>query len=138
MQPDIERNFLSDDFASFARGTLGGSRAIAVIPDDVKLLLTATSDVLLLSQATAIKQFREHPDIVPVDYMRVQKMLDRGELLRDRALHLGLLQEQGKWFYAVIKATKSGESIYLQSLRRTNVSDINDIRARSQLVRQGK
>ena len=65
-------------------------------------------------------------------------MLDNGEVRRDRAMHLGLIQDQERWYYAVIKVTKMGDAIYLQSLRRTNVSDVGIIRERSQLIRSAK
>ena len=135
MNTSIEKIFLSVDFSSFAKGEIIGERPIALVPTDIARLLNSQGEFVLLSQQTAIKQYREHPDITPEDYRRVQNMIDFGEVWSDRDLHIGLIQEQGKWFYSVIKTTKTGKSIYLQSLRRTNESNISVIRGRSHLLR---
>lgn len=134
----IHATFSSQDFGLFVQGVVEGERPIAVIPSDLKAVLPADASLLLLSQSTAAKQYREHPDILAEDYRRVQAMLDKGEVFRDRDMHLGLLQDQGAWFYAVIKTTKTGKAVFLQSFRRTNISDIERMRARSVIVRQAK
>ncbi len=134
----VSATLTAADFPDFVKGLGKGERPIAFVPPDIQGILDAQSNVLLLSHATAVKQYREHSDISVEDYARVQSMLDHGELRQDRDLHLGVIEDQGKWFYAVIKATKTGKSVYLQSLRRTNESDIAAIRARSQLVRSAK
>ena len=134
----VRATFLSSDFESFAKGMTPGQMPIAVIPDDLRLALPADSALLLLSRDSAQKQQREHPDILPKDYQLVQAMLDRGEVFRDREMHLGLLHDEGAWFYAVIKTTKTGKAVFLQSFRRTNVNDIERVRARSVVVRPAK
>ncbi len=134
----IRATFSSSDFGLFIQGQVVGERPIAVIPNDLKGVLPSEASLLLLSQSTAAKQYREHPDILAEDYRRVQAMLERGEVFRDRDMHLGLLQDQGAWFYAVIKTTKTGKAVFLQSFRRTNVSDIERMRARSVVIRPAK
>ncbi|MDD2610238.1 MAG: hypothetical protein PHX60_11245 [Giesbergeria sp.] len=134
----VEATFLSPDFDTFIKGEIDGHRPIAVIPDDLRLALPADASLLLLSRPTAEKQYREHRDIVAADYRKVQAMLDKGEVFRDREMHLGLLHDQGSWFYAVIKTTKTGKAVFLQSFRRTNVSDIERMRARSVVIRQAQ
>lgn len=134
----VKATFLSADFDLFIQGGIDGERPIAIIPDDLKAVLAAEASLLLLSKTTAQKQYREHPDIKAQDYRRVQAMLDHGEVFRDREMHLGLLHDQGAWFYAVIKTTKTGKAVFLQSFRRTNVSDIERMRARSVVVRPAK
>lgn len=138
MGTTIAHTFTAQDFPAFVRGEVAGERPIAAASEEIRRLLGAEAKFVLLSRATAVKQFREHPDITPEDYARVQDMLDQGELLRDRSLHLGIIQEQEKWFYAVIKTTKTGKAIFLQSLRRSNPVDIDVIRARSEIVRPAK
>jgi hypothetical protein len=134
----VRATFSSADFELFIKGRVDGERPVAVIPDDLMAALPAGAPLLLLSKATAEKQYREHPDILAEDYRRVQAMLDRGEVFRDREMHLGLLHDQGSWFYAVIKTTKTGKAVFLQSFRRTNISDIERMRARSVVIRAAK
>lgn len=111
---------------------------MAVMPSDIKEYLSASGDAVFLSKTSAQKQYREHPEISLGDYRRIQDMLDKGEVLRDRDLHLGIIQDQGSWYYAVIKSTKTGKAVYLQSFRKTNLVDMDLIRERSQLIRPAK
>ncbi len=131
----IDKSFSASDFGQFIQGAIPGERPVAVLPGDLRSMLAANTDALLLSRETAAKQYRKHPEITAEDYRRVQAMLDYGEVRRDRGMHLGLLHEQGALYYAVIKATTTGNAVFLQTLRRTNASDINKIRARSTFVR---
>lgn len=55
-----------------------------------------------------------------------------------RTHHIGLLQDQGKWFYAVLKATKTGKAVFLQSFRKTKPADALLIRGKSVLERVAK
>ena len=124
------------DFPQFVRGELPGQRPIASIPDDVGAILGTQSGELLLSAQTAAKQYAKHPEIGIADYAIVQDMLDRGEIIKDRDLHIGIVHEADGWYYAVIKTTKTGKAAYLQSLRRTNLSDIERMRTRGEVVRK--
>lgn len=138
MMDNTLKTFTEKDWPAFSRGEIKGERKIAAIPSDISSWLPTESGMLLLSQATAAKQWREHPDISPEDYRRIQAMLDGGEVRRDRKLHLGLINDQGDWYYAVIKATSTGKAAYLQSFRRSNSSDVERIRERSDLIRPEK
>ena len=126
----------ASDFQNFIRGELPGQRPIASVPDEVATLLDASARELLLSAETAKKQFKEHPEIGASDYLLVQEMLDRGEIIKDRALHIGIVHRRDGWYYAVIKVTKTGKAVYLQSLRKTNINDIQRIRARGIVLRE--
>lgn len=134
----VEKTFSATDAVEFFQGLVSGERPIAVAPTDIKKFLDASSDVVLLSKDTAKKQYREHPEMSVEDYRRIQAMLDQGEVLSDKGLHLGIIQDQGNWYYAVLKATKTGKAIYLLSFRRSNPVDIGVIRERSKLVRPAK
>lgn len=123
------------DFERFIRGELPGQRAIAVIPEEVGALLNTRSEELLLSATTARKQFQQHPEISVADYAKVQEMLNRGEIIKDRDLHIGIIHQSDGWYYAVIKVTKTGVAVYIQSLRRTNLADIERLRARGEVLR---
>ena len=57
-------------------GTVGRIEGSAVVGETVFL----TENLI----ATAGKQREHHPDIAPTDYARLQRLLDEGELFRDR------------------------------------------------------
>lgn len=138
VKKSVQESFSAPDAAEFFMGKVHAQRPIAELPQDVKELLGSKTDEILLSSQTAEKQAREHPEIKPEDYLRLQSMLETGEVLRDRDLHISIIENQGNWYYAVIKVTKSGETNYLKSLRITNIDDIERIRKRSELLRAAK
>lgn len=126
-------------FHEFASGKGEGREPVARIDKTTANVLGTHASVVHLSSETVAKQLREHPDVKPSDYKRVQSMLDHGEMRRDKEHHIGLLHDQhGRTWYAVLKTTQSGKAVFLQSLRRTKGSDISRIRSRSELIRPEK
>ena len=93
---------------------------------------------MVLSAETALKQYTKHPEIGMDDYAIVQATLERCELRKDRDLHIGIVHEAQGWYYAVLKTTKTGKVVFLQSLRKTTLSEIERMRARSSIVRVAK
>ena len=132
------QHLAASDFPQFIRGELPGQRPIASIPNDLAVILGTQSSELVLSAETALKQYTKHPEIGMDDYAIVQATLERCELRKDRDLHIGIVHEAQGWYYAVLKTTKTGKVVFLQSLRKTNLSDIERMRARSSIVRVAK
>lgn len=70
-----------------------------------------------LSPDTLGKQLRQHPELTLKEYGFIQDALDRGESIQDGAQTLiYLLEEEG--YVTVVKATKSGKSVFMTSFRR--------------------
>ena len=74
--------------------------------------------------ATAGKQREHHPDIAPTDYARLQRLLDEGELFRDRyspRAATAFLEEDGRLWRAAVKATGDGleDLLWRPSTRRS-------------------
>ena len=119
----IAQDLAGEDFAAFIN-RVGGSpeqRPVAVLPPKIKEALGSASGIVRLSSYTVAKQrlHRRGQAFTAVDYQRVQDMLDKGLVLKESATHLQVFKEiEGKIWKAVVKQTKTGDEIYLQSLHR--------------------
>ena len=74
--------------------------------------------------ATAGKQREHHPDIAPTDYARLQRLLDEGEVFRDRyspRAATAFLEEDSRLWRAAVKATGDGlgDLLWRPSTRRS-------------------
>ena len=94
-------------------GVLGSADAAAI---------RARSTTVMLSDETVAKQARQHPDIAAADYTWVQRAIDQGERLQDGPRAAIYLLEQDGWV-AVVKATETGQGVFLQSFRRLSSKD---------------
>lgn len=100
---------------------------VAVLPVDIREQLGVDTDRILLSRYTADKQ-RKHPEITADSYEWLQDLLDRGERIAGKPFHVVVIQHRGEWFVAVLKATRAGDEVYLQSFRRSDAKDIAKLR----------
>lgn len=100
---------------------------IAVLPSDIRENLGANTDRVLLSRYTANKQ-RKHPEITAESYAWIQDLIDHGERIIGRLLHVVVIQHRDQWFVAVLKATQARNEVYLQSFRRSDAKDIAKLR----------
>ena len=97
------------------------------------------SRTVRLSPETAAKQSRHHPDLVPKDYARVQRILDEGELFRDGRsprVAVGFLEEGNRLWRTAVKATRDGASTYLLTLHRAQPSALRRARERLKKIDQ--
>jgi hypothetical protein len=94
-----------------------GSFPLAVISESDAAAIGAKTTIAHLSKETVAKQNAHHPELTPDEYAYAQQCVDRGERIQDGPLSLiYLLESEG--YVTVIKATKTGESVFVNSFRR--------------------
>lgn len=118
------------EIADFLAGTAPHPIAVAKVPSDIQSALGASASHVLLSRYTADKQ-KKHPEITAESFRFLQELLDTGERLYDKKHHATVIQHREQPYVAVLKTTKSGEEVYLQSFRRTDAKNIASLRKRS-------
>ena len=127
------RTRLFQRFLDTAGGaTEHGDFAIGMLDDSVAGAIGARSRVVRLSGETAAKQAGRrrlterdlgHPDVRAEDYARVQRILDDGEVFRESDNSVvGFMEEDGRIWRAVLKATADGAETYLSTLHRVDAS----------------
>ncbi|MFM9967630.1 MAG: hypothetical protein ACKVQK_04395 [Burkholderiales bacterium] len=118
------------EIEAFLNGDGGPDIVVAQVPADIKNRLQAETDDVLFSSYTAQKQ-RRHPEITAQSFSWLQEMLDTGERLYDKKHHATVIHHREKPYVAVLKATSSGDKVYLQSFRRTDEKNISSLRKKS-------
>jgi len=127
----------SRDFAGFAAGGTPGAMPVAVLDAGLAARIGAKGRAVRFSQETAVKQMRVHPHLTPVEYGRLQRLIDSGEAILDRDRHIVFqAREEGRWWRAVIKTTRDGRELYLVSLSRLAERHAERLRRRGAVIRK--
>jgi len=126
----------SQTFQQIQARQIKGVAPVAVLPKEVQARLGAQSRTVLLSSDTAEKQAvgrksgaghlsGGHPDVKRDDYLKVQDMMEGGEIFAGKANHLTVAKKiDGQWWAATVKSAAEGKEIYLQSFHKKNEKDI--------------
>lgn len=99
-----------------------GDFPLVVIPDAHARRIGAQNHTGLLSPDTLGKQLANHPELTPSEYALAQRAVDNGRFLQDSNRSGAYLWEVGG-YVLVVKATVSGQSVYVQSYRRLSSQD---------------
>jgi SPP1 gp7 family putative phage head morphogenesis protein len=114
-----------------------GNFPIAVLSqaDAYKIGHKQGSRTVNLSPQTLAKQEREHPELSNDEYHLVQKTISQGQSIQDGASNMIYVYEEGQQV-VVVKATKSGEALFLTSVRRLPASDARKEKELARLLRK--
>jgi hypothetical protein len=91
---------------------------LVVISQEQADAIGTNRSIAVLSRDTAIKQRREHPDIQPAEYSLAQTVVDRGERIQDSPYSLIYILDDPDGYVLVVKATRTGQGLFVQSYRR--------------------
>ncbi|MDO9011727.1 MAG: hypothetical protein Q7U78_07970 [Gallionella sp.] len=119
-----------EEIANFLSGAKPHPIIVAGLPDDICSVLCANTNNILLSRYTADKQ-KKHPEITYESFRWLQELLDSGQRIYDKKHHATVIQHREQPYVAVLKATKNGEEVYLQSFRRSDAKNIASLQKRS-------
>lgn len=114
-----------------------GNYPVGVIFDQTAKRIGAKARTVLLSPETAAKQRREHPELAPDEYVMVQETIDSGHEIQDADVSLIYLLEQ-EGYVSVIKATRTGKTVFLQSFRRLSADAAKQDREIERLMKKGE
>ena len=95
-----------------------GDFPIGVLGQQDAELIQAKAHVVRLSPDTLAKQQSHHPELSTQEYAYVQDALDRGERIQDGGTSLIYILDDDAGYVTVVKATRSGKAVFLQSFRR--------------------
>lgn len=115
----------AENFARFVADPVAGEELpVGLIDAAVAQALGAKTRTVMLSGDTLNKQAKRHPEVGAGDYaVWVQQAIDLGTAIQDGPRSIIYLLEQDGWV-AVVKATVSGEGLYLTSLRRVSRNEV--------------
>jgi len=103
-----------------------GFTVIGICDELIKSTINANIYEVVISDVTIEKNIKHHDDLTIEDY----KVLD-DILVKDGDKTAGIIYTNKYQYYYALKSTKSGDTIFLTSFRKTNKSDIKRIRNKS-------
>lgn len=123
----IEGGLTGPDFKAFFEGKIKGNFPVAVLDEDYKKLIKARSQVVYMSDETLAKQkgwlqeVEGHPELTISEYQKIPTIIAEGEFIaQDSELTIVFISLEGRFYHAVIKSTRSGQSLFLTSFRRVD------------------
>jgi SPP1 gp7 family putative phage head morphogenesis protein len=120
MSAELMRQTLTHDLVT------GQRYPVAVLDDATRDLIGTKTRTVWLSDDTLLKQIinRTGQSIELQDYWRVQGVIEQASLIvRDGALTLVFIKQDGKYYQAAIKATQTGKALFMTSYRETSLDD---------------
>ena len=84
----------------------------------------ARAQVVKLSAETVGKQVSNHPELAAGEYVAVQAAIARGIAIQDTPQSLIYILDESPGYVSVVKATVSGESVFLVSFRRLSGDEV--------------
>lgn len=112
-----------------------GAFPVAVVPKSDQALIGATVNVVQLSRETLEKQRQRHPELTASEYQWAQNAIDQGKVVQDGQSLIYVLEKAG--YVSVVKATKSGEAMFLTSFRRLSKTKAKRDSELQRLLRKG-
>jgi hypothetical protein len=103
-------------FNEFFTGKLPGEFPIAVLPAADQVLLGSETATVLLSQQSLSAHLVSHPEIGLTDYVKIQEILETGEVYQQGELRLIYLVIAGTSYRAALKRTTDGQKNYFLTL----------------------
>ena len=110
-------------------GKMKGDFPIAILGPEKADAIGTKSRVLRLSDTTAAKQRRRHPNIEPKDYLRIQVMIDDGLwFLQGERNVIVFFEEGGKLWRMALKSTNDGKRAFIKTLHRAKNNNLRNAR----------
>lgn len=119
-----------------------GDFPLARLPDADAVALGAKDGVRVahLSAETALKQLSAHPEIAPAEYAMVQAVVDAPtyKVVDGKSVIYIREVDEGGGYVLVVKATRTGEGLWVTSYRRLSRSDAAKDSEVRRLIKKGK
>lgn len=108
---------------------------IAVLPDEHAAAIGAKTHTVRLSSETMKKQMEAHPELKLEEYAFVQQAIERGLRIQDGEKTLVYLLELDG-YVTVVKATGSGNAVFMTSFRRLSSDQVKRDREIRRLLKK--
>lgn len=116
-----------------------GNFPVLMLADDAAQTIKAENRVALLSKESLEKNLDHHPELTLEEYRHLPAIgADPNLIVQTREKTVVLVRRKGKWYMAAVKATGDGKELYVTSFRKTNDSDISQIKKNGKVVYEKK
>jgi SPP1 gp7 family putative phage head morphogenesis protein len=141
--PEVARQYVEGvvtgpDYKRFfeAKGALQGEFPVAVLDKAYQKLIGAVSQTVRLSSESLRKNATNHPELILAEYQIVPDIIQNAQLIVKVGDVREVFVKRGERIYrATVKATKTGDKLYLVSLHRADAKIIAQMRIRGEVLR---
>lgn len=113
-----------------------GRFSVAALPEGDAAAIGARTRTVSMSAETALKQAARHPELTPAEYGQVQDAISRGRRIQDTARSAIYLLEDAQGYVTVVKATRTGDAVFLTSFRRLSADEVRRDEEISRLLKR--
>ena len=99
---------------------------VMILSEDMRAVIGAQARVAVLSEQTVAKQAGRRPDLPIAVYRQLPDLAERADIVArdgDNVL-IFVRNTEGSWTVAVVKATASGEGLFVTSVRSQNAASL--------------
>lgn len=125
--PPVEREAQqAQDVTDLLKSGARGEVTAGTLPHEIQHVLGSSTPDIFLSDDTLSKNDPRHPEMFS-DYVKLPELLQRPLIAQQlpKPLHVRLISGlRGKLYNLVIKRTRDGQRIYLQSFLRTRAEEV--------------
>lgn len=136
---DLIQNWLKlDGFANWMQAPTG-LWPVARLPEAAAEAIKAKTAVASLSPETIAKQLREHPELKALDYLMIQRTVDAATIrVQDspNTMIFVLEDPEAAGYVLVVKATMSGQGLFVTSFRRLSSDQVKRDEAIRRLLKK--
>lgn len=106
-----------------------GHFIIGMIDQIIIDIIKANVSYVVISEGSLIKNLNHHEDLDIADYMRLSYIvMNHHVVVQDGEKTVGVVHIEEDKYYFALKATASGETVFLTSFRKTNDSDLKRLK----------
>lgn len=137
----IAANLTGGDFLRWMAKPKGAYPLVRITDADAALI-GANGRIASMSEATAAKQLRAHPELTGADYAAAQSVIDAPTAKVQDTPHsliyiLEQALDQGGGYVLVVKATKTGEGLFVTSYRKLSREEAERQTEIARLLKKG-
>ena len=131
----LEGGLTGPDYRMFFEQRTAGNFPVAVLDEGFQATIGAKSQTVYLSDQTLAKNLIAHPELSIADYQQLPQIVSMAQLIvQDGDQSLVFVKRDDKIYHAAIKATKSGNGLFLTSFRFTSEADMERVKKRGTVL----
>ncbi len=119
----------------FKQPTPDSRFVIAALDENLKGRLKAKQKAVLLSEATLVKQKRNHPELKLDEYQLIPEVIAKGKVIQAGEQNLYFYAVHGRLYKVVVKRTEDRQENYLTTFHRKSIKQLNSELAKGKLLR---
>jgi hypothetical protein len=119
------------------RVSLGRWHAVAALSTDMKQLLGAKQNAVMLSRATLLKQQAHHPELTLDEYRLIPDVIDYGKVINREDNKLIFFHKAGRLYKLDMKVTGNSEELFLTTFFRTTIKEMERDLRKGRVIKEG-